>query len=88
MKPYTIILLFAALLFSCKKDNSDNFTGTLKATGINVTPPRLFTNGVEIKDKAIIEKYISSWQYFNPKFNPNNDDAIKFITKDTALFSG
>ena len=33
---------------------------------------------------GIIEKYISNWQYFNPKFNPNNNDVIKFITKKIA----
>lgn len=82
-------LAFIIALSACKKDNIENFPHVLKFIGISKkSDVRIYINGgVELKDKAAINKYLANWAALdNANNKPYDLDVITFTSKDSITF--
>jgi len=83
---FSLLMIFSCLFFSCKKSNVGS-TGTYHATGLTQeSGVRLFTNGREITDNTVINKFIAGDSEFNLVYNASDYQAITFTSADTATF--
>jgi len=91
MKNIAFFLLFAAF-FSCKKeeDKKPQFPADLYMTHVNKKAGiRLFVNKTEIKDKAIIDKFVKGESNFHVNDSSVvSDEKITFLSKDSVYVGG
>lgn len=87
-----LLYLFTHLFISCKKDNSGStFDPTKKLYAYKATQKstvRLFTNGVEIKNSAVINNFIKNSTVFNLDLSKiDRSYFLTFSSVDTAIFN-
>ena len=92
------LFVFSFLLFSCKKNYPDPFFDSFPKkfifeSVVNVSPTRLFTNGIEIFDNESINSFIvshSSSDYFESTFvaDTYKNDTFNFVSNSVIKYSG
>ena len=91
MKKLFYILLIGSLLYACGKEEIGIFSVKLVSHSIiEISPTRLFTDGKEVFNAAVINKFTEDYrEHFN--INQNNTSiagkySLIFVSKDSAVF--
>jgi hypothetical protein len=92
---YLITALILCAFYSCKKDNEVEKVKKItysedlyRVSIVKNAELKMYTNGVQITDNIIIDKYIKQYsQYFNLDKTPLETELrMRFISADSAVF--
>jgi hypothetical protein len=80
-----LLLILAGTVISCRKTGQQSFPVTFYSSAImGSSSIRMFAGGTEIKDTAVISKFINKSSYFNLS-SVDPTDYITFESSDTAV---